>query len=75
MEHLENEADGPIEGDDEPRDAVPEALADAILEILAHPAQYRSDPIEIAQRFTPDAIAARYEHLFERLVRGKRRPG
>jgi glycosyltransferase involved in cell wall biosynthesis len=52
-----------------------EALADAILEILAHPAQYCADPIEIAQRFTPDAIAARYEHLFERLVLEKRRPG
>ncbi len=52
-----------------------EALADAILEILAHPDQYRTDPVEIGQRFAPHTIAARYENLFERLVQEKRRQG
>ncbi len=50
-----------------------EALAGAILDILAQPEQYRADPVEIGQRFTPDAIAARYESLFERLLQEKRR--
>jgi len=44
------------------------ALAGAILEILAEPQKYRRDPAEIARAYDPDAIAAEYEKLFERLT-------
>lgn len=50
-----------------------QALADAILDIHAHPDRYRADPVEIASRFTPDTIAARYEDLFRRLLDEKDR--
>jgi glycosyltransferase involved in cell wall biosynthesis len=39
-------------------------LADAILEVLAHPEKYRGNPEEIARRYQPDTIAAEYESLF-----------
>lgn len=45
-----------------------DALADAILDILAHPHQYQADPVEIGRRFAPDTIAAEYETLFEGLM-------
>ena len=45
-----------------PRDA--NALAQAIIAILDHPQQYRGDPQLIAQRFSPQAVAAEYEALF-----------
>jgi len=45
-----------------------DALADAILDILAHPHQYQADPVEIGRRFAPDTIAAEYETLFEGLI-------
>ncbi|MGW8249584.1 MAG: glycosyltransferase family 4 protein, partial [Anaerolineales bacterium] len=50
-----------------------QALADAMLDIFAHPDRYRADLPEIASRFTPDTIAARYEALFEQLLEEKRR--
>ncbi len=49
------------------------ALAGAILDILNCPADYRKDPHEIARRFTPQAIAAEYEQLFEKLRQEKAR--
>jgi glycosyltransferase involved in cell wall biosynthesis len=49
------------------------ALASAILDILDRPAEYRKDPHEIARRFTPQAIAAEYERLFEKLRQEKAR--
>jgi glycosyltransferase involved in cell wall biosynthesis len=49
------------------------ALADAILDILDRPVDYRKDPHEIARRFTPQAIAAEYEQLFEKLRQEKAR--
>ena len=42
----------------------PAGLAEAVLEVLAHPQNYRSDPGEIARRYEPQAIAAEYESLF-----------
>jgi glycosyltransferase involved in cell wall biosynthesis len=39
-------------------------LADAILDILAHPEKFRGSPAEIARRYEPDTIAAEYETLF-----------
>lgn len=45
-----------------------DALADAILDILAYPHQYQADPVEIGRRFAPDTIAAEYETLFEGLM-------
>lgn len=45
-----------------------DALADAILDIFAHPHQYQADPVEIGRRFAPDTIAAEYETLFEGLM-------
>ena len=46
------------------------ALAEALLEILAEPQKYRRDPAEIARAYDPDNVAAEYEKLFEKL--GKR---
>jgi glycosyltransferase involved in cell wall biosynthesis len=48
-----------------------QALARAILEILAEPKKYLRDPAEIARPFDPDSTAAEYEKLFERLMKGK----
>jgi glycosyltransferase involved in cell wall biosynthesis len=39
-------------------------LAQAVLEVLAQPQNYRGDPWEIARRYQPDTIAAEYETLF-----------
>ena len=44
------------------------ALAQAILSILEQPNGYRRDPSAVAQRFSPDAIAAEYEGLFRELI-------
>jgi glycosyltransferase involved in cell wall biosynthesis len=49
-----------------------EALARAILEILAEPKKYLRDPAEIARPFDPDTTAVKYEELFEKLMKGKR---
>jgi glycosyltransferase involved in cell wall biosynthesis len=50
-----------------PRDST--ALAEAIVEVLRHPQTYKGKPAEIAPRFTPEAIAGRYEALFADLMR------
>lgn len=42
-----------------------EALRQAILEVLEEPGRYRTDPEALAQQYSPDAVAARYEALFE----------
>jgi glycosyltransferase involved in cell wall biosynthesis len=44
------------------------ALAEAILEILAEPKKYRRDPAEIARAYDPDSVAAEYEILFAKLI-------
>jgi len=44
------------------------ALAGAILEILAEPQKYRRDPAEIARAYDPDSVAAEYEKLFAKLM-------
>ena len=49
-----------------PRDAA--ALAQALIDILDHPAQYRGDSQLIAQRLSPQAVAAEYEALFAELL-------
>lgn len=49
------------------------ALAGALLEIFANPENYRRDPAEIARPYNPDAVAAQYEKLFERLLAEKKR--
>jgi glycosyltransferase involved in cell wall biosynthesis len=49
------------------------ALATAILEIMDRPEQYRKDPGAIARVYTPGAIAAVYESLFEDLLKRSRR--
>jgi glycosyltransferase involved in cell wall biosynthesis len=43
------------------------ALAAAIVQILADPQKYRRDPAEIARAYDPDSVAAEYEKLFQRL--------
>jgi glycosyltransferase involved in cell wall biosynthesis len=43
------------------------ALANAILQILAEPQKYRRDPAEIARTYDPDSVAAEYEKLFQKL--------
>jgi len=49
-----------------PRDAG--ALAQALIEILDQPQKYRGDPQVIAQRFSPQVVAAEYEALFADLL-------
>jgi glycosyltransferase involved in cell wall biosynthesis len=49
----------PIGGSDE--------LASAILDILAYPDKYRSDPKQIAQRYAPVSIAKEYETIFDEI--------
>ena len=43
------------------------ALAEAIISILDEPESYRGDPASIANRFSPDTVAAEYEKLFSSL--------
>ncbi len=43
------------------------ALAEAIIEILAKPDAYKRDPKPIKQRYLPDTIAKEYEKLFTEL--------
>ncbi|HNT55284.1 MAG TPA: glycosyltransferase family 4 protein [Anaerolineaceae bacterium] len=45
-----------------PRNAA--ALAEALIDVLDHPAQFRGDPAQVAQDFSPDTIAAHYEKIF-----------
>jgi glycosyltransferase involved in cell wall biosynthesis len=47
-----------------------DALAQAILAVLYRPEDYRGDPQAVALRFSPDAIAAEYEELFEEVKGG-----
>jgi glycosyltransferase involved in cell wall biosynthesis len=51
----------------------PAALSQALLEIFSDPAKYRRDPAEIARSYIPDAVAAEYEKLFERLLAEKKK--
>ena len=46
----------------------PESLARAIIAILDRPQDFRGDWQAIAQRFSPQVIAAEYETLFEELL-------
>lgn len=46
------------------------SLAQAILKVLDHPDAYRGDPEAVARMFAPQATAAAYEALFERLRAG-----
>lgn len=43
------------------------ALAEAALDILGHPQDFRKDPAPILERYRPDTIAAEYENLFTQL--------
>jgi len=43
------------------------SLADSILEILDHPAEYRCDVNEIQKTYDPDSVTQEYEKLFEKL--------
>jgi glycosyltransferase involved in cell wall biosynthesis len=43
-----------------------DALAAAILEILAEPQNYRRDSAAIARAYDPDAVAVEYEKLSEK---------
>ena len=50
-----------------PRDS--RALAEAICEVLSHPEAYTRQQGQIVKQFSPASIAARYELLFERLLK------
>ncbi len=52
-----------------PKDA--HGLAQAILEILDHPEQYKGDIPAIRQRYTPATTAAAYESIFEEQVQAR----
>ena len=45
----------------------PAALAQAILDVLGNLAAFRSDPLLVAERFSSEAVAEQYEHLYESL--------
>ncbi|MHC1784476.1 MAG: glycosyltransferase family 4 protein [Anaerolineaceae bacterium] len=45
-----------------------QALAENIIEILQAPERFKGDPESIAQIYLPDAIAAEYEILFDKLL-------
>jgi len=45
----------------------PEGLAQAILDVLGNPAAFRRDPLEVARRFSSEAVAEQYEQLYESL--------
>jgi glycosyltransferase involved in cell wall biosynthesis len=49
-----------------PRD--PQALAEAVSEILDRPERYTGDPGTIRQRYSPETVARRYETLFKELL-------
>jgi glycosyltransferase involved in cell wall biosynthesis len=49
-----------------PRDSF--ALSQALIDILSNPNGYSGDRKEVIEHFSPDAIAAQYESLFEQLV-------
>jgi glycosyltransferase involved in cell wall biosynthesis len=46
----------------------PEDLAEKLLEVLEEPARFRGDVASIRRQYCPDAVAAAYEALFERLM-------
>lgn len=43
----------------------PQALAEALIEILEHPDKYHLEPPKIVQSSTPEHVAAEYEAVFE----------
>jgi glycosyltransferase involved in cell wall biosynthesis len=45
----------------------PAALAEALIQIFDHPAEYKGDPPAIKQRFQPDTIAEIYEGLIDQI--------
>jgi glycosyltransferase involved in cell wall biosynthesis len=47
------------------------ALEKAIVEILAGKEKYKCDTKALAHLYEPDAIAAEYEQLFEKLIKGR----
>jgi len=44
------------------------SLAESILEVLSEPQKFKGDVAAIKKTYDPDAIAAQYEKLFERLM-------
>jgi glycosyltransferase involved in cell wall biosynthesis len=48
------------------------AIATAILDILAEPEQYRGNSADIMHKYSPDAVAAGYEELFEDILQGRK---
>jgi glycosyltransferase involved in cell wall biosynthesis len=51
--------------------ADPAALAQAIIQILDHPADYQVDRGAIAQRFAPETVARAYENIFTQALSGQ----
>lgn len=50
-----------------------QALAEGMLKIFSSPETYQGDPQAVASRYTPDAIAARYEAMFAALLEQKQK--
>ncbi len=50
----------------------PASLAEGILKVVTEPRSYRGDVAAIRKAYSPDAIAAEYEQLFERLMDRKK---
>jgi glycosyltransferase involved in cell wall biosynthesis len=55
--------------------ADPQALAQAILAILARPGDFRGDTAQVRRRFAPETIAAEYEAIFAGLLKAAALPG
>ena len=47
----------------------PADLASCILDVLDEPGKYRGEPQVIKKAYDPDAVAAEYEEMFERLMK------
>lgn len=51
--------------------ASPEKLAEAIMDVIAHPEKYHGDDQAVIQKFSPDTVAARYEEIIREMIAKK----
>jgi glycosyltransferase involved in cell wall biosynthesis len=49
----------------------PVSLAESILEVLNEPKKFKGNVESIKKAYNPDSIAAEYEKLFDRLLKGQ----
>jgi glycosyltransferase involved in cell wall biosynthesis len=52
----------------------PDALAQAVLEVLDKRESFQADPVAIAENYSPDRVAEHYEDVFSDLLQRLRPP-